>query len=70
MRLSLVQLLRQMLVPPRQGLDLVLRGDIEFRHFLLEELDLQILLIKLILQEAFFVGEELLTTRRDHRGFR
>lgn len=60
-----MQLLRQMLVPPRQGLNLVLRGHIQFRHFLLEELDLQVLLVELILQEALFVGVEFLTARGD-----
>ena len=53
---SLVQFVRELLILTRKCFDLVLGGNVQLGHFLLEKLDLDVLLLHLILQEALLVG--------------
>jgi hypothetical protein len=57
---SLVKFVCELLILTRKRFDLVLGGNVQLGHFLLEELDLDVLLLHLILQEALLVGEEFL----------
>ena len=60
--LPLLQFLGNVLVPPSQLLDLVGRAHVQFGHSLLEELNLIVLLLKLVFQQTLFVLVE--TNRR------
>jgi hypothetical protein len=59
----------ELLILPRQGLDLVLGGNVQLGHFLLEELDLDVLLLHLVLQQALLVREEFLARRWNNTQF-
>ena len=48
--IALGQLLRQVLISPSQLLDLARGGHVKLGHFLLQELDLVVLVLELVLE--------------------
>ena len=64
-----MQFIRELLILTRKRLDLVLGGNVQFGHFLLEELDLDVLLLHLVLQQTLLVREEFLASRRENTQF-
>lgn len=59
----------ELLILTRKRFDLILGGHIQLGHFLLEELDLDVLLLHLVLQQTLLVREEFLASRRENTQF-
>jgi hypothetical protein len=64
LRVLLLQLMCEMLFLTSKCFNLILRCDIQLSHFFLQELDLEVLLLKLILKQPFLVSVEFLACRR------